>query len=207
MSWSNYWLTSCRLFVPLPAHVEKSFGLNALKRTRKVRVLCLEFVLNMRSHERMFLTGPSPFGMNGIIVVCFYLDHILKVAAVSDTLCLLVQDGEIRPKKKKKLMKKKTKRRGEDIQMKRIHLFPAIYNKTLFLTLLFNCPTTHLSLMSAFSVTHGLIMMLHHFSELFSSNQMFRKYECCFCFHIVLGVILVTNSTLLKNGIRQWSLL
>lgn len=37
-------------------------------------------------HERMFLTGPSPFGMNGSIVVCFYLDHILKVAAGSDTL-------------------------------------------------------------------------------------------------------------------------
>lgn len=120
-----------QIVCPLSAHVEKSFSLNALKRTRKVHVLCLEFVLNMRSHERMFLTGPSPFGMNGSIVVCFYLDHILKVAAGSDTLCLSVQDGESRPKKKKKLMKKKTKRRGEDIQMKQIHLFSAIYNTFL----------------------------------------------------------------------------
>lgn len=57
-------------------------------------------------------------GMNGSIVTCFYLDHVVNVTAGSDTLSLLVQDGDhSRPKKKKKLMKKKTKRRGEDIQI------------------------------------------------------------------------------------------
>lgn len=96
----------------------KFIQLNVFKRTWKIHVLCLDFVLNMRGHKRMSLTGSSPPSMNGSIVACFYLDHALNVAAGSDTLSLLVQDGDhSRPKKKKKLMKKKTKRRGEDIQI------------------------------------------------------------------------------------------
>lgn len=54
--------------------------------------------------------------MNGSIVACFYLDHILNAAAVSYTLSC-PQDGDNpRPKKKKKLMKKTTKRRGEELK-------------------------------------------------------------------------------------------
>lgn len=130
----------------------KLIQLNVFKRTWKIHVLCLDFVLDMRSHRRMSLTGSSPSSMNGSIVACSYLDHVLNVAAGFNTLCFSAQDGDNpRPKKKKKLMKKKTKRKGEDIQ--RYHSTKLTFN-TLTLC---KCPKNS----SSISCLESALILFH----------------------------------------------
>lgn len=90
--------------------------------------------------------------MNGSIVACSYLDHVLNVAAGFNTLCFSAQDGDNpRPKKKKKLMKKKTKRKGEDIQ--RYHSTKLTFN-TLTLC---NCPKNS----SSISCLESALILFH----------------------------------------------
>lgn len=86
----------------------------------KIHVLCLDFALDKRIISALYEWEHC--------CLFFYFNHILNAAAGPNVLSLLVQDGDsFRPKKKKKLMKKKTKRKGEDIQVYQIghiHLLP-----------------------------------------------------------------------------------